>query len=430
MKKLILILSAVVALAVTSNAHAEKKMLDQVVAIVDQNVILQSEVDALIHNVKANAALKGQSLPSDRVLRTQAIERLINSSLQVQIADRMGLQISDAQLDQTIANIAAQDNMTVEELKQDVEKRGENFEKYRENVREEIVISEVRRGSVQRRVYVSLQEVDSLLKLMAKHGQTNEEFHIGHILIDFPSQPDAKQVEEAKDRAQKVLDLLNNGSDFKRIAITSSGGAKALEGGDMGWLNENEMPTLFAEAIKGKKKGDIIGPFRSGAGFHILTIFDIRGREVVEIKEVNARHILVKPSVILSEEKAKQTLMDAKKQIESGDAEFAALAKELSEDPGSALKGGELGFAEPSKYVPAFKNAIERLESGQISEPFRSSHGWHIVEVLEKRTQDATEIAKKDKAYRIIFNRKFAEESASWLRELRGQAYIEILENE
>lgn len=429
MNKLNLVVSIGLSVLLNAAVSAAPKELDKVVAIVDQDVVLQSEVNALIKTVKASALKSNQALPSDKALRTQSIERLILNNLQLQMAQNMGLNVSDSHLDSTLKNIASQESISVEQLRERVEASGDSYEQYREQIREEIAINEVRRGSVQRRIYVSPQEIDVLLKMMAENGQNNEEFNIGHILIELPSSPTTQQIEESKTRADKVLALLNKGRDFKEIAIASSGGAKALEGGDMGWMASNEMPSLFAEAIKSKKKSDIIGPLRSGAGFHILTIFDVRGREVVEIPEISARHILITPSVILSEEKAKQMLIDITKKINSGEAKFEDLAKEHSEDPGSALKGGELGYADPNKYVPAFRDTLQNIEQGVISEPFRSSHGWHIVEVLGKRVQDATEMAKKDKAYRIIFNRKFAEESETWMRELRDKAFVEIVED-
>lgn len=408
---------------------AQQMSLDKVAVIVDQSVILESEIQDLLASVKRNAIANSQKLPSDRALRTQAIERLIMSNLQMEMAKRMGIQISDPQLDQTIAGIAQQSGLTLDQLRANLVKDNVSYEVYREDVRKEMITGEVRRANVRRRIYITPQEIVNLVKLIDEQGAEQAEYNLGHILIGFPPQPTDDEINEAKDRAERVLKLLNSGSEFERIAIASSSGAKALEGGDMGWLNINSMPTLFAEAVQGKEKDSLIGPIRSGAGFHILKIKDLRGIEIVKVEEMNARHILIKPSVILSEDRAKEMLSEFKTQLEAGEVDFAELAKEHSVDPGSALRGGDLGWADPNIYVPAFRNALNSMEINEIADPFRSSHGWHLVQLLDKRVDDATDKLKEDKAYQLLFQRKFAEETDAWLREMRDAAYIELLEN-
>ncbi|WP_445425529.1 MULTISPECIES: peptidylprolyl isomerase SurA [unclassified Alishewanella] len=406
---------------------AAEREIDRVAAIVDSGVILKSDVDEIVQRVKRNAEAQGQTLPSDLALRTQATERLIMTNLQLQMAQRMGLQISDAQLDDTIRNIAQGENLTMEQFRQQVINEEGNYERFREKVREEIMTNEVLRGNVQRRIYISQQEVDNLVKLMEEQGAISEQYQLGHILIAIPSQATTEQITESRERADQVLKLLRDGSDFRRIAIASSSGANALEGGQLDWMNINEMPTLFSESIRGRKKGDLIGPLRSGAGFHILTIFDIRGENVAELTEVNSRHILIKPSIIVSEERARTMLLDMATKLRAGDADFAELAKQYSEDPGSKLNGGNLGWSETDVYVPAFRDTLNRLQPDELSEPFRTEHGWHIVQLLDRRTVDATADKKRNQVYRMIFNRRFNEESASFLRELRDDAYIEVL---
>lgn len=406
---------------------AAEREIDRVAAIVDNGVILQSDVDDIVNRVKRNAQAQGQTLPSDQALRTQAIERLIIANLQTQMAQRMGLQISDTQLDETIRNIAQSENLTLEQFRQRVINEEGNYERFREKVREEIITNEVMRANVQRRIYISPQEVDNLLKVMEEQGASSEQYKLGHILIAIPSQATTEQVNESRERADQVMSLLNNGSDFRRIAIASSSGANALEGGELDWMNINEMPTLFAEGIRGRKKGDLVGPLRSGAGFHILTIFDIRGDNVAELTEVNARHILIKPSIILSEERAQTMLTQMVADLKAGTADFAELAKQHSEDPGSKLRGGELGWNEADVYVPAFRDTLNRLTVNELSEPFRTEHGWHIVQLLDRRTVDATADKKREQVYRMIFNRRYNEESSSFMRELRDDAYIEVL---
>ncbi|MEJ6475248.1 peptidylprolyl isomerase SurA [Pseudoalteromonas piscicida] len=428
LKKLLLVAS--LSAGLFTQAHAERVKLDTVVATVNDGVILQSEVDQIINRVKEQAEQQGTELPSDRTLRLQAIDKLIEQSLMLQLGERMGMQISDAQLDQTIANIAQDQGGTIADLRRSVEASGESFQAYREEIRKEITTNQVRRANVDRRIYISPQEVTNLQKILSEQTGNSEEYDIGHILIKIPTKASPEEIEDARERADNVIKFLNEGKEFKRIAIASSSGSKALDGGQLGWMGINEMPTLFAEAIKGAKKDDIVGPLRSGAGFHILKVQDIRGREVVETVEVRSRHILIKPSIILSEEKARSMLAGFVKDLRAGEADFAALAKKHSEDPGSALKGGEYDWTDPTTYVPAFRDNLLALEKNEISEPFRSTFGWHIVQLLDKRVADKTEQAKLNRAHRLLFNRKFKEESFKWIKEMRDQAHIEIMETE
>jgi len=421
-----LLVSTVLSISLCQNAFAEPVEIDKVVGIVNQGVILQSEVNSIVDRVKKQAQEQGQQLPKDETLRVQAMERLVSQALMMQMAERMGLQISDSQLDQTLANIAKEQGGTISDLRRTVEASGDSFQAYREEIRKEITTQQVTRANVDRRIYISEQEVDNLLKIMASQGQSAEEYDIGHILIDIPNEATADEISAAKTRADKVIELLNDGQEFKRIAISSSSGSKALEGGQLGWMGINEMPSLFAEAVKSKKKDAIVGPLRSGAGFHIIKVQDVRGLQVVETTEVRSRHILIEPSIILSEEKARNMLAGFAKDLRAGNADFGELAKEHSEDPGSALKGGEYDWTDPTTYVPAFRDTLLSLKQDEISEPFRTQFGWHIVQLLDKRVADKTELAKRNRAHGMLFNRKFKEESFNWQQEMREQAHVEI----
>ncbi|MFC4701628.1 peptidylprolyl isomerase SurA [Glaciecola siphonariae] len=428
MKKVLVNISVASMFCMLAFLSHSKQLLDKVSVIVDQGVILESEIVELVDRVKANAMTNGQALPSDRALRTQAIERLILENLQSQMAERMGIQISDPQLDQTIENIAQSEGMTVPQFRQVITADGIAYESYRESIRKELIMGEVRRANVRRRVYITPQEINTLVELLNQQGDAQAEYRLGHILIGLPNNATEAEITDARERADKVLELLNNGSDFQKIAIASSSGSEALDGGDMGWMNINSMPTLFAEAVEAKPKDELIGPIRSGAGFHILKIVDTRGVEVVQIEEVNARHILIKPSIILSDTKAEQMLLEFRSQLIEGEADFADLAKEHSEDPGSALRGGELGWNDPNIYVPAFKEALAPLEKDEYSMPIRSQHGWHLIQLIDRRVDDATERRKEERAYQLIFNRKFQEETDAWMREMRDEAYIEVID--
>ncbi|WP_448211830.1 peptidylprolyl isomerase SurA [Colwellia sp. MEBiC06753] len=411
----------------TNNANAKEVALDKVAAIVNSGVVLESEVQELLTTIKKGAERNNQSLPSDRALRTQVMDKLINDSLILQLGERMGVQVSDAQLDTTITNLAKENNLTLEQFREALVTDGIDYEKYRESIRTELISGEVTRANVRRRIYISPQEVENLLTEMKEQTNLDVEYNLGHILIEFPPEPTQADMNAAKERAEKVIELLNNGSDFAKIAIASSGDSNALQGGELGWRNINELPTLFSEIIDGKEKDTILGPIRTGLGFSIVKILDIRGRQVVEVEEVRARHILIKPSIILSEAKAEAMLQGFLDDIAAGNADFAELAKEHSEGP-TSVRGGDLGWADPNSYDPAFRDALATLDIDEYHKPFRSSFGWHIVQLTGRRMLDATKQMNENKAYQLLFNRKFSMESARWIKEIRDEAFIEIFE--
>ncbi|WP_286233614.1 peptidylprolyl isomerase SurA [Thalassotalea sediminis] len=412
---------------ISSYTSAKEVELDRVAVIVNDGVVLESEIQDLLSKIRQQAKKNNQTLPSDTALRVQVTEKLIDDNLVGQLGERMGIQISDAQLDDTLTAIAQDNNLTLEEFRQSIINEGLDYEKYRENARQELVTGEVTRNAVRRRIYISPQETANLLAVMKEQTNNDVEYRLGHILIEFPPEPSQADINAAKTRAEKVIALLNDGSDFTRIAIASSGGSNALEGGDLGWRGINELPTLFSELVDGKDKGTILGPIRTGLGFSIVKIQDIRGRQVVEVEEVKSRHILIEPTIILSEAKAKEMLMNLREQIISGEADFAELAKEHSDGP-TSVKGGDLGWADPSSFDPAFSNTLAKLDVNEVSQPFRSSFGWHLAELTGRRTLDATQQMNENRANQILYKRKYAMESARWLKEMRDEAYIEILE--
>jgi peptidyl-prolyl cis-trans isomerase SurA len=415
------------ALTVTSffPVQAQQVELDRVSAIVNGGVVLESEIKDLIATIKKQALKNDQSLPSDKALRTQVTEKLINDALITQLGERMGVQVSDAQLDETLTNMAKEEKLTLDQFRQNLVKDGTDYDKYRELVRTELISGEVRRNSVSRRIYVSPQDVANLISSMEEKINTDVEYRLGHILIEFPANPTQDDMNAAKVRAEKVIELLNNGSDFAKIAIASSGGSNALEGGDLGWKNINELPTLFSSIVDGEKKESILGPIRTGLGFSIVKIIDIRGLQIVEVEEVKARHILIEPSVILSEAKAESILLGLMDRVNAGEADFGDLAKEYSDGP-TSVRGGDLGWSDPDVYDPTFKAALARLKVDEMHKPFRTSFGWHLAQLTGRRTLDATEQMNESKARRILFNRKFGLESARWIKELRDEAYVEI----
>ncbi|KOO13560.1 peptidylprolyl isomerase [Vibrio xuii] len=406
--------------------QAEPVALDKVAVIVNTGVILQSDIDTSIKTLKANAKKKDQALPSEEILTEQVTEKLIVDTIQQQEAERLGVRIDDNRLNEAIGEIAKNNQQTVEQLRVSIASEGLSYAEFREQIRKEIAASEARNALVRRRINILPAEVDNLSELLAQETNATVQYKIGHIQLRVNDGDDKSQIEA---QAKELVKELNNGADFSTMAYTYSKGPKALQGGDWGWMRKEEMPTIFADQIKLQNKGSIIGPFRSGVGFHILKIEDVKGLETVAVTEVNARHILIKPTVILSDEGVKNTLNNIIRQIKAGEATFGELAQQYSQDPGSAAQDGELGYQTSDLYVPEFKHQVDTLPVGQISEPFKTVHGWHIVEILDRREVDRTDSALKNKAYRILFNRKFNEEASAWLQEIRASAYVEVIED-
>ncbi len=420
-------LLALIAGLSVANANAAPVEMDRVAIIVNSGVILQSDIDSALKTVKMNAKGSSQALPEESVLREQIREKLIIDTLQQQEAERIGVRIDDARLNDAIANIAKQNKQSLAQLQASVTSQGLSYPEFREQVRKEISASEARNAMVRRRINILPAEVDTLAELLAQETNATVQYKVSHIQLRFGDEKDKPLVEK---QANELVEKLNAGADFGKMAYTYSKGPKALEGGNWGWMRKEEMPTIFADQIKMQNKGSIIGPFRSGVGFHILKIDDVKGLETIAVTEVNARHILIKPTIILSDDGVKKQLEGFIKRIKAGQANFGDLALQYSQDPGSAAQHGELGYQTPDLYVPEFKHQVETLPVGQISEPFKTVHGWHIVEVLDKREVDRTDSALKNKAYGMLFNRKFNEEASAWLQELRASAFVEELDGE
>ncbi|EDS5721158.1 peptidylprolyl isomerase SurA [Salmonella enterica subsp. enterica serovar Javiana] len=415
---------------IANTSFAAPQVVDKVAAVVNNGVVLESDVDGLMQSVKLNAGQAGQQLPDDATLRHQILERLIMDQIILQMGQKMGVKITDEQLDQAIANIAKQNNMTMDQMRSRLAYDGLNYSTYRNQIRKEMIISEVRNNEVRRRITVLPQEVDALAKQIGTQNDASTELNLSHILIALPENPTSEQVNDAQRQAESIVEEARNGADFGKLAITYSADQQALKGGQMGWGRIQELPGIFAQALSTAKKGDIVGPIRSGVGFHILKVNDLRGQsQSISVTEVHARHILLKPSPIMNDQQARLKLEEIAADIKSGKTTFAAAAKEYSQDPGSANQGGDLGWATPDIFDPAFRDALTKLHKGQISSPVHSSFGWHLIELLDTRKVDKTDAAQKDRAYRMLMNRKFSEEAATWMQEQRASAYVKILSN-
>ena len=415
---------------IANTSFAAPQVVDKVAAVVNNGVVLESDVDGLMQSVKLNAGQAGQQLPDDATLRHQILERLIMDQIVLQMGQKMGVKVSDDQLDQAIANIAKQNNMSMDQMRSRLAYEGINYNTYRNQIRKEMLISEVRNNEVRRRITVLPQEVEALAKQIGDQNDASTELNLSHILIALPENPTSDQVAAAEEQAKSVVEQARSGANFGKLAITYSADQQALKGGQMGWGRIQELPGIFAQALSTAKKGDIIGPIRSGVGFHILKVNDMRGQsQSISVTEVHARHILLKPSPIMTDQQARLKLEQIAADIKSGKTTFAAAAKEFSQDPGSANQGGDLGWAAADIFDPAFRDALTKLHKGQMSTPVHSSFGWHLIELLDTRNVDKTDAAQKDRAYRMLMNRKFSEEAATWMQEQRASAYVKVLSN-
>ncbi|MFM2486744.1 peptidylprolyl isomerase SurA [Celerinatantimonas yamalensis] len=403
---------------------AKPVLLDHAIAVVNNDIITQTDYARLKFDVERNAQKNHRELPPQKALHQQLLNKLIDDQLIIQQADRMGIDISDAQLDQTIENIISQSGQSRTQFIKQLGAEGLTYKAFRQQIRQQLLISQVTQSAVRRRVNVDPQAVKNMANLISKQGEQQMRYHIAHIMIKFD---EVKSPAQADQKVQAILKKLKAGANFRKLAMSDSQGPKALQGGDWGWMSINDMPTIFAQVIHQQPAGTIIGPFRSDAGYHILKILALKGDNKVEATEVKARHILIKPSIVMSDAKVRELLTQIRQDILSGKGTFAQYAKKYSQDSSSAIQGGELGWADPSSFVPAFRNMVEKLPIGQISQPFHSQFGWHIVEVEQRRKVDVTTESKQQRAYQIIYNRQFEEQQQKWLDELRQHAYIKEL---
>jgi peptidyl-prolyl cis-trans isomerase SurA len=421
----------ILSVAITANtAFAAPQVVDKVAAVVNNGVVLESDVDNMLRTVKSQAQQANQQLPDDKTLRHQILERQVMDAIILQMGEKAGVQVNDQQLDQAIQNIAAQNRMSLDQLRSRLAYDGMNYNVYRAQIRREMLIAEVRNNEVRRRVTILPQEVDTLATQVGAQNTQGTELNISQILLPLSENPTQQQVDDQEALARQLVGQLKGGADFGKLAVTYSADPQALKGGNMGWGKIEELPTLFSQALSTAKKGDIVGPIRSGVGFHILKVNDLRGESKnISVTEVHARHILLKPSPILSDAQAQAKIEQIAADIKSGKTTFAAAAKQFSDDPGSANQGGDLGWASPEIYDPAFRDALLKLQKGQVSQPVHSSFGWHLIQLLDTRQVDKTDAAQKERAYRLLFNRKFAEEAQTWMQEQRASAYVKILDN-
>jgi len=404
------------------------EFLDGVAAIVNDGVVLKSQLreqTAMIIQ-RARSADPPMQLPPANILREQLLESLIIAEIQLQRADMIGLQISDAALNEAIGRIAAQNNMRFEDMPEMLAKDGVDYATFRRQLRDEITLDQLRRIDVGQRITVSPREIEQCIADLEGNVAINSDYNLSHILISMPESATGAQIEEAGTQAQDIYAQLIAGADFGEMAIRYSNAQTALQGGSLGWMKGEQLPTLYTDIVATMQAGDISEPFRSSSSFHIVKVNDMRSAvQRSEIDQVKVRHILISPNEIIDDETAQQRLNDALEKLQNGE-DFGELAKLMSDDPGSASSGGEMDWSGPGTFVPEFEEVIKNTEIGAISEPFRTRFGWHIVEVLDRRLYDNTEDLKEQNCVLRIQNSKLDEETQLWIQRLRDEAYVDI----
>ena len=343
----------------------------------------------------------------------------------MQIDDRTGIKISDSELNQTLTRVASQNNLSLEGVRAALEQEGDYYKVFRQTIKKELIIQRVQRGKVGSRVDISEQEIENFINSEEGRAELAEQYDVQHILVSVKGGLTEAETMAVKDKAQDILKRLEEGESFEKLAATYSSGQEALEGGFLGWRTSAELPTLFSETVSSLKVGQTSDLIRSGAGFHILRLNDKRGNTVKFMDQTLSRHILVQPSEIRTEKQAELLIKDIYKRLLEGE-DFKQLARQYSEDPGSKMDGGNLGWANSGEYDPAFESTLNATEIGEISSPVQSSFGWHVIEVLDRRNEDVSQEEQKNRAYQIIYERKFEQELQSTLIELRAEAYVDI----
>ncbi len=409
-------------LSVTS--FAAVKVVDRIAVIVDDDIIMQSELQDRIATVKSSIQEQDARMPPENVLLEQIRNSMIVESLQLQMGERAGVRISDANLNEAISNIARQNGMNLQQFRQALESDGVSYIDTRENIRREMILKRVQQGNVNHRVQITDQEVDNFLESEEGQNMTAPDYHVGHFMLSIDS-GDTEEIATAEKEAQKLVQELRAGRDFASLK-----GQKVdqyvLSGGDLGWRKPDELPSIFSAAVPKLEIGEVADPIINDGSIHIIKLLERRGGGSSKVDQTRARHILIKPSEITTEEQAKAKLDKLYERVVNKKEDFAKLAKKYSEDSGSALDGGNLGWTTPGDLVPEFQQAMDETPIGAVSKPFKSNYGWHIVEVLERRNQDVSDKMLRNQASNFIYKRKFDEELEAWLQKIRDEAYVDI----
>ncbi|OYV19664.1 MAG: peptidyl-prolyl cis-trans isomerase SurA [Methylococcaceae bacterium NSP1-2] len=404
--------------------HAET--VDRIVAVVEDDVILESELQREESAIRARMTESKAQLPPESILRKQVLEKMIVDKLQRQLAERAGVTVSEEMLNSSAADIAQRNNMSLEQFRSELENSGISYQSFLDNMRNEIVISQLRAKEIGGRIKVSDSEVEHYMETQEKAGEEATQYHLGHILIAVKEGASASEIQKAQSKANGLVKKLRAGQDFSQTAISDSDDGNALKGGDLGWRGINDIPSQLVDTVRQMRLNEISDPIRSSGGFHIIKMLGLKSdvdNHVVSTTKV--RHILIKTNELIDDAEAKKRILGLKARIADGD-DFATLARAHSDDKGSALKGGELGWVEPGSLVKPFEEAMNKLTINEISEPVQSQFGWHLIQVLDRKDKDNASEHKKNLVREAIRKRKIEEETELWLRRLRDEAYVEI----
>lgn len=426
---LLLSLLALSLLASNVSLAAAKKpvLLDKVVAVVDKEALMLSDLNLRLNQFKEQLKQRGISLPSDETLRQQVLERLIIETIQLQIAKKTGLQIDDQSLNQALARIANQEGLTLEEFRQAIESEGLVFSQFREEIRQEMLIGQVRQRQLGQRLEVSELEIDNYLSSPQALAEDGREFRLGHLLVSLPANPSPEDINQAEDKAKQILERLEAGADFQQEVISSSSSDTALTGGDLGWRKAVALPSLFADQVPNMQVNSLLGPLRSPSGFHLIKLLEVRGGKQQLVEQTHARHLLLSPNAIRDEQATQELINQLKAKLDAG-ASFIELAKEHTDDKSNKHSGGDLHWVSPGQMVPEFEQAMNQLKVGEISAPVKTQFGWHLIKVEAKRQEDMTLSLKRNEVRQLLASRKFEEEVENWLREIRADTWVEIKE--
>jgi peptidyl-prolyl cis-trans isomerase SurA len=423
MRQLVIGILLFSALLVQLQAKPEVIELDRIVAVVNDDVITATQLQSYLKTIKQQLAQRNTKLPPDDVLQRQALERMIQERIQLQLAYKQGIRVDDETVNKVIANIARQNGLDLAQFRKVLARDGYKFSAFRENVHNEITIARLQKKLVESRINVTEQEVDNYLA--QQKSNRNTRYHLAHILIALPEAATPEQIQQRRDKAQDILNKLRSVADFKQTAVAVSDGQFALKGGDLGWLEAGQVPAIFDGVVENLKINEVSDLIRSPSGFHIIKLLDKKEEKQQHVvQQTLARHILIKTNQVVSDAQARKRLQRLRERIIAGD-DFAKLAQANSDDKGSAAQGGSLGWTSPGSLVPEFQEVLDKLAPGEISQPFQTRFGWHIVQVMSRRQHDDTEQFNRIKARKFIGERKLNEARQNWLRRLRDESYVE-----
>lgn len=417
-------LASLASLILSSQLNASPVELDKVVAIVNDDIVMESEFKQRVKIIRDQLNSRNQRIPPDDILAPQVLDRLVLDNLMLQLAEKQGIKVTDRQLNDAINNIASRNGMSLIQFREALIAEGQDYATAREQIRREMLIAQVQQSNVSRRIRVSDQEIKNFLKSDAALANQSE-LLLSIILIGIPEQASSEQIQSSEVKANAIYKTLMNNADFAETAIATSSAPNALNGGDLGWRKIAELPEALSAAVSTMKPGDISKPIKAPSGFYITQLRDKRGGVVQLVEQTKVRHILLKPSEIRTPAQTQRFIERLYTRLKEGES-FAELAKELSDDPASGSEGGDLNWTSPGQMVPEFEQAMARTPIGELSEPFESRFGWHILQVQDRRTQDMGDQVMESQAKSTISKRKFSEELVNWLREIRSAAYVEI----